>query len=152
MKALRSRIALLALATAGLAGAVAFSGCSKSDRTEATTAVKDTYEDTKTAIAKGWTDVKDFTFEKRNDFTAAAKSASARLDVEVSRVRANYSDAQASASRKAAMEELKNSEANYKEKLAALGDATSATWDSAKKNTTLAWDRLEAAYYKARAN
>jgi hypothetical protein len=50
------------------------------------------------------------------------------------------------------MEELKNAEADYKEKLKALGNATADTWDVAKKNVMLAWDRLQAAYYKARAD
>jgi hypothetical protein len=49
------------------------------------------------------------------------------------------------------MEELKNSQADYKQKLDALGNASAATWDSAKNNTIAAWNRLEAAYYKARA-
>ena len=62
------------------------------------------------------------------------------------------SDAKASASRKAAMEELKKSEADYKTKVSALGDATEATWDSAKQNAIASWDRLQAAYYKARAD
>jgi hypothetical protein len=49
------------------------------------------------------------------------------------------------------MEELKNSESNYNEKLAALGTATADTWDSAKQNVISAWDKLQAAYDKARA-
>jgi hypothetical protein len=49
------------------------------------------------------------------------------------------------------MEELKNAEADYKEKLKALGNATADTWESAKQNVILAWRRLQAAYYKARA-
>ena len=47
------------------------------------------------------------------------------------------------------MEELKNAQADYKEKLAALGSATASTWESAKNNVIAAWDRLEAAYRKA---
>ena len=50
------------------------------------------------------------------------------------------------------MAELKNSEADYKEKLAALGTASADTWDSAKQNVILAWDRLEVSYRKARAD
>ena len=152
MKSLRSSLFSLPLLATGVTCAVAFSRCSKSDRQEASATVKDSYEDSKAAMAKAWADVKDFSFDKRNDFTAAAKAASARMDVEVSRLRANYSEAKASASRKAAMAELKDSEANYKEKSAALGKATADTWDSAKKNVSLAWDRLEASYYKARAD
>lgn len=136
----------------GLVAGSTFVGCTKSDRAEVSASVKDSYEDSKAFMAKKWADAKDYTFDKRDDFTANAKAATAKMDEEISRVRANYSEAQASASRKAAMEELKDSEANYKEKLNALGTATADTWDSAKKNVTLAWDKLEASYYKARAN
>jgi hypothetical protein len=129
----------------------AFLGCNERDRQEAKTAVKDTYDDSKAAMSKAWADMKNYSFERRNDFTAGAEAARARMDEQVSRLRADYSEAKASASRKAAMEELRNSEVDYREKLSALGAATADTWDSAKKNLQLAWDRLEAAYYNARA-
>lgn len=131
--------------------AIAVVGCSKSDRADASATAKEAYNDTKTAVANAWGDVKAFTFEKRNDFQANAKAMSSKLEVQLSEVRANYSEAKASASRKAAMAELKNSEADYKEKVNALGNATAATWDSAKQNVVLAWDRVQAAYHKARA-
>jgi len=114
--------------------------------------VKDSYAESKAATAKAWADVKDHTWEKRSDFTAGVKAATSKLDADVSQLRADYSEAKASASRKSAMAELKDSEANYKEKLNAIGNATAATWDSAKKDVTLAWDRLEASYYKARSD
>jgi hypothetical protein len=50
------------------------------------------------------------------------------------------------------MDELKNSEADYKAKLEALGTATGDTWAAAKNNVVLAWDRLQASYHKARAS
>jgi hypothetical protein len=74
------------------------------------------------------------------------------MDVRMSELHANYSEAKASASRKAAMAEIKDSEVAYKEKLEALGTATADTWDSAKQNVILSWDRLQASYYKARAD
>jgi len=140
-----------ALVTGAFALAV-LPACSKQDQQKTTAAIKDTYEDSKAAMARAWDNAKDYTFDKRDAFRADAKALGAKMDVHLSEVRANYSDAKASASRKAAMAELKNSEADFKEKTAALGDATAATWDSAKKNTILAWDRLQAAYYKARAD
>ena len=145
------RTTAVAFAASALALA-AFPACSKQEQKEARSAVKDTYEDSKEAMAKAWHSVKDHTFDKRDAFNANAKSLSAKMDVHISEVRANYSEAKASASRKAAMAELKNSEADYKEKSAALGNATAATWDSGKKNVLLSWDRLQAAYYKARAD
>ena len=50
------------------------------------------------------------------------------------------------------MAELKDTEADYKAKLDALGTATADTWDAAKQNVIASWDKLQASYYKARAN
>ena len=150
-KIFTSRFAPLVLIAASLlvAGTTA---CSKRDGNHATDAAKNAYGETKTAMTNAWDNVKSFSFEQRDKFTANANELSSKMDAQIAKVRANYADAKASASRKAAMEELKNSEADYKEKVAALGNATAATWDSAKQNTIAAWDRLQAAYYKARAD
>jgi hypothetical protein len=130
----------------------AFSGCTKQDQQNVGDTVKNAYEESKAGLAKAWDNVKDYSFEKRDDFNASAKALSAKMDAQLSEVRANFSEAKASASRKAAMEQLKNAEADFKEKTEALGTATADTWDSAKKNVMLAWDRLEEAYHKARAD
>jgi len=143
--------------------ALILTGCSKADRADAKATVKEAAHDTKVAvqdaahatkdaITDAWAGVKDFTFDKRDSFTAKSKEISARMDAQLSELRANYSEAQASASRRAAMEELKNSEADYKEKLAALGTASADTWDAAKNNVILAWDKLQLSYRKARAD
>ena len=110
---------------------------------------KEVYADSKAAIARGWDKLKTATFDKRGDVEAQAKALSAEMDAQAAKLRANFSEAKASASRKAAMEEFKNAEADYKKKAAALGSATADTWDSAKNNTIAAWERLEAAYRKA---
>jgi hypothetical protein len=148
----RSRRMTLALFATGALALAVLPACSRQDQKKATASVKDGYEDSKAAMARTWDKAKDYTFDKRDAFVADAKSLEAKMDVHLSEVRANYSEAKASASRKAAMAEIKNSEADFKEKTAALGSATAATWDSAKKNTMLSWDRLQAAYYKARAS
>ncbi len=148
----RSQRTSLGFLAAGALALAALPACSKSDQKKVTAAVTDSYEDSKAAMAHTWDKAKDYTFDKRDDFRADAKALEAKMDVHLSEVRASYSDAKASASRKAAMAEVKNSETDFKEKTAALGDATAATWDSAKKNTMLSWDRLQAAYYKARAD
>ncbi|HTO04661.1 MAG TPA: hypothetical protein VL069_13205 [Opitutus sp.] len=137
------------IATVLTAGAV---GCSKQDRADASATAQDAYANTKNAMSNAWDSAKSFSFERRDEFTASAKSLSARMEAQLSELRADYSEAKASASRKAAMTELKNSEADYKEKLDALGNATAATWDSAKQNVIAAWDKLQASYQKARAD
>lgn len=135
-----------------LACGVFFSGCNKAERDQASAKVKSTYEDSKAAMSRAWTNVKDYTYEKRAEFGAKARELNATMKVQAAELRANYSEARASASRKAAMEEFRNAEADYKEKLRALGTATADTWDAAKQNAILAWERLEAAYRKARAD
>ena len=137
---------------AGMLLMVALAGCTKQDQEKVGATVKDAYEDSKAAMTKAWEKVKDYSFDKRDEFTANAKALAAQMEVQLSEARANFSEAKASASRKAAMEELKNAEADYKEKLKALGNATADTWESAKQNVILAWRRLQAAYYKARAD
>lgn len=129
-----------------------FSGCNKDDRATVGTKTSNAVSDTKTAMGNAWDSVKSHTWEKRDDFTANAKAVTSRMDAQMSELHANYSEAKASASRKAAMADLKSSEADYKEKVKALGSATAATWDSGKQNVIASWDRLQASYYKARAD
>ena len=140
------------LCSVSVALACLLGGCSKQDRAETADKAKDAYNDTKAAVSRGWDNVKSYTFEKRDDFTKELKAQQESLDANLSKLRAEYSEAQASASRKTAMEELKNSEADYKAKLDALGHATADTWAAARDNVIAAWDRLQASYAKARAS
>ncbi len=143
--------------------ALTLAACSKSKREDIADKTKEVYQDTKAtvkeaahdtkvAVVQGWDNLKDYTFEKRSDFTLKLKAQQADFEAGMSKLRADYSDATASASRKAAMNELKDSEADYKEKLAAIGTATADTWASARDNVAASWDRLQASYAKARAN
>jgi hypothetical protein len=141
--------AALALSVVGLATITA---CNKQDQNKVTNAATSAYEDTKDAMARGWDKVKASTWDKRDDFTANAKAMTSKMDEQVQSLRTSYSEAKASATRKAAMEQLKNDEADYKQKVSALGSASADTWDSAKQNVILAWDKLQASYYKARAD
>lgn len=144
-----TRVRPLLLACATLA-VVALGACSERERTEIADKTAAAVAESKAAAARTWADVKAYTFEKRSDFELKLKAQQADLEANLSRLRANYSAAEASASRQAAMEELKNSEADYKAKLAALGTATADTWDATRDQIAAAWDRLEAAYAKAR--
>jgi hypothetical protein len=124
-------------------------GCTREERVDASSKAKEMYADSKAAITRGWDKLKTATFDKRGDVEAQAKALASEMEAQAAKLRANYSEAKASASRKAAMEEFKNAEADYKQKLSALGNASADTWDSAKNNTIAAWERLEAAYRKA---
>ncbi len=132
--------------------ALVFAGCSREERAEARTKTSEAYAETRDTLSDAWKDVKSYTFEKRGDFTAEAKALSSKMEAQVSKLHATYADAKASASRKAAMAELKDSEADYKQKLDALSHATADTWESAKQNVIASWDRLQASYYKARTD
>ena len=90
-------------------------GCNKSDRSDVSATAKDMVSDSKDAMSHGWDNVKTFTFDKRDDFQADAKALTSKWDAQMSELHANYSEAKASASRKAAMAELKDSDAAYKE-------------------------------------
>jgi hypothetical protein len=143
------------LSTAAITACVftfSFAGCNKSDRADTAAKAEGVATDTKEALARGWDTAKSFTFEKRADFQANAKALTSKMDAQMSELHANYSEAKASASRKAAMAEIKDSDAAYKEKLEALGTATADTWDAAKQNVISAWDHLQASYYKARVD
>jgi hypothetical protein len=147
MNTRKTRTTILLVTTAALA---AFTGCSKSDRDSIADTTKDAYNSTKDAVAKGWEDIKSYTFEKRSDFTTELKARQAAIEADISDMKADYSAANASASRKDAWEELKNADSDYKEKLSALGNATADTWDAARDRAAAAWDRLQEAYHKAR--
>jgi len=158
----------LSLLSAVGASSLFLVGCNKTDRAEnnANTAMaktdnamdrtmdktKDAYGDMKSGVANAWGDMRGYSFDRKNDFSTSAKAMTAKFDSEMSVMKSEYSEAKASASRKAAMEELKNSRANFDQKMSALGNATSATWDSAKSDVIAAWDKVQAAYYKAKAN
>lgn len=141
----------LAAAIAALISLLAAAGCTKEKRDEATTKAKEMYSDTKAALSNAWADVKAYTFDKKDQFTATARNLTSKMDAQAAELRADYAEERASASRKAAMEQLKNSEADYKAKVDALGRASADTWDAAKQNVIAAWERLDAAYKKAQA-
>lgn len=133
-------------------GALALAGCSKSERAEAQAGIKDAYQESKAAVADAWSDLKTYSFEKRTEFTAHTQAMAAKLDAEVSALQAGDAAKKASASRQAAMAELKDARADLSTKLDALGSATADTWASAKAAVIAAWERTEAAYRKARAD
>lgn len=129
---------------------LAFIGCSRNEPHTTTTDtlkadVKAAYNATKNSIGNAWDDVTDYTFEKRSDFATRSRALSANLEARVSELQASRASAKASASREAAIDELTDARANFDSKVDALGDATSATWSSARAEVVSAWDRTVAA-------
>jgi hypothetical protein len=140
--------ALLAL------GAICLSdtSCTKQDQAKVTAAANSAYDETKAAMARTWDKVKANTWDKRDEFAASAKSLGAKMEDQVRDLRTQYENSSAEAKRKAAMEDLKKSQADYRQKVDALGTATAETWDAAKKNVIEAWDKLQARYAQAKAD
>lgn len=132
--------------------ALVATGCTQQEQAEVRAKTRDALAETKATLSEAWTDLKAFTYEKKDEFSATAKSMTSRMDAKLSELRADYSESRASQSRKAAMDELKSSENDYRQKLDALGRATADTWESAKQNVVAAWDRLQASYEKAKAS
>jgi phenylalanyl-tRNA synthetase alpha subunit len=126
-------------------------GCSKGEREDVADDTKAAYQDAKAKVGEGWERLKGFTYEQRQNFQAEFNEKQAEVEAELSELKAEYSEQKASASRKAAMEDLKNAELNYKEKLSAVGRATSATWDAARDDVIAAWDELQASIARARS-
>jgi hypothetical protein len=104
------------------------------------------------AIENGWNDLRDVDFDRRNDFTQHAQSMKSRTEAQIAEIRSEASEANATASRKAAWEQVKSDQASFDQKMNALGRATKDTWRSAKNETIEAWEKLEASIRKARAN
>jgi hypothetical protein len=104
------------------------------------------------AIENGWNDFKDASFDRRNEFTQHAQSMKSRTEAQIAEIRSEASEANASASRKAAWEQVKSDQATFDQKMNALGRASKDTWNSAKNEAIEAWEKLEASIRKARAD
>lgn len=148
--ALRIRTLLLpALLAAAAFGTAA---CSKEERSDLKADAASALDKAKTAVSDAWSDVKAYSYEKKDDFVASTNAMSAKLDAEISELRAKYAGAKADASRSAAMEKLTSARAEFGEKMSALGKASADTWEQAKREAIAAWDRLQAAYQEAKAD
>jgi hypothetical protein len=133
-----------------IASALAFTACSREDRSEIRADTANAYNEAKATVANAWDDVKDYSYEKKDDFVASSRVMKARMDAEISELRAEYADAKADAKRSAAWDKLTTARTTFDEKMEALGSATSATWEEAKRETIAAWDNLQAAYQDAK--
>jgi len=126
----------LALSILSPAALVLCGGCSKSTNDkvadavqDTTTAVKSAAIDVKDDAVATWNSIKDYTFDKRSEFSTSIKGSVQKMDDKVSDLQA-YDDARA----------------ELKVKLTDLGNATEATWADAKAGVSKAWDKVESAY------
>lgn len=134
------------------AAALLVSACSKEERSDLRSDAAQAFDKAKAAVTDAWADVKDYSYEKKEDFVASSKAMTSKLDAEISELRAKYAGAKADAKRSAAWDKLTNARADFDQKMSALGSATSATWEQAKREAIAAWDNLQAAYHEAKAD
>jgi outer membrane murein-binding lipoprotein Lpp len=153
-----SRIVLLL--AAGLSPlALLVSGCSKTD--SSSTAVetvkadsKAVAADVKASVIDTWDSVKDYTYEKRADFSADMDRMAGRLDDKTSELKAKFASLPAATAkdREDAMKEYDAARADLKSKLSDLSKATADTWADSKASVAESWKRLRAAYEKVKAD
>jgi hypothetical protein len=156
MKTNRSLLLIVAIiAPAALLGT---SGCSKSDNSKTQEAVqdvkdttKDVAADVKTAAVNTWDSIKDFTFDRRSDFSAGMDRMAKNLDSKVATLKSNASTAPDAAAKDkaAAIKDYDEARADLKAKLSDLDNATADGWADAKAKVEASWDKVQAAYNKA---
>jgi CHASE3 domain sensor protein len=130
-------------------------GCSKSQNDKvadaaqsATTAVKNAAVDVKDAAVDAWDNIKDFTLDRKADFSAGIDKMSKSMDDKIADLKASTSSTADSGKAKA-IKDYDEARADLKVKLSDLDNATADTWASAKANVKTAWDKVKSAYDKA---
>lgn len=101
---------------------------------------------------ESWTELRTYSYDRRGEFNSSLNAMSARVDAEISSMKADASGAKASQSRQDAMKEVESAKSDFDGKAAALGRASKDTWDQARDELAAAWDRLQAALQKARSS
>lgn len=121
-----------------------FGGCSKTDKDNAAAVV----QDIKVTATDTWDSIKDFTFERHDEFKASIERMSKSLDDHVADLRAK-APAVAASDKEAALKEYDDARADLKASLVDLGNATADTWADAKVKVAAAWHRVQVAYDNA---
>ena len=153
-----SRFALF-LAAALSPAALMVSGCNKSEDTStamdtAKADAKAVVADVKAAASDTWDGVRDYTYDKRTEFSASMDRMGAKLDEKTRDLRAKVAGAPDTASSgwAGATGEYDAARADLKSRLTDLGNATDATWTDAKEKVSQSWKRLQAAYDKMKSD
>src|ERR1700722_3527243 len=138
----------LCAAAIGSAALLLSPGCSRSD--DGVTTVQSTRSDGSTStvvvsdtnvnvdVSGGWDRIKDFTFDRRADFSAGIDRMSKDMDDRTATFRARVAGAPDAASkdRDGAMKEFDDARADLKSKRTDLDNATADTWADAKAKTS----------------
>jgi hypothetical protein len=153
MKAPRSLLFLLA--SLGPAIVLGSAGCSKSDTSTASSNMQDAKDsvksaaiDVKNAAVSGWDSLKDYTYDKRVEFSASMDKMDKSMDDKIAEEKAQ-APSTLSADKQAAIKDYDDAREDLKARLTELGNATSDTWADAKAKVAAAWQRVKADYDKA---
>jgi hypothetical protein len=142
-----SRFFLL-LATIVSPAALIISGCSKPDTTAtATDQVKAAATDVANTASDSWDSIKDYTYDRRVEFTASIDRMTGRFDDKMRDWKAKATDA-SSNDRASAMKDYDDARADLKTKLTDLGNSTADTWADAKDKVAQSWKHVQASYDK----
>ncbi len=101
-----------------------------------------------------WNVIKDYTFQKRADFTAGAGRLTGKLAAQIREFKEKRASVPESSVKDwdFAMKDLAEAEVSLKSAIADLGDATSETWTQLKERVGDAWQRAKTACDKVRAS
>jgi hypothetical protein len=147
----------LLLLAAAISPAVLFflGGCTKTDDSnskaqDAKDAATNAVAEVKTTASDSWDSIKDYTYEKRVEFSAGVDRISKDMDEKYDAMKAKFAGVPDAAAkdRDSAMKEYDIARADLKAKLADLRDATADTWASAKAKVDEAWKKVQAAWDK----
>jgi hypothetical protein len=148
---MKTRNPLLLLAAALGPAALLLCGCSKpDDSTKLEQDAKAAVADVKAAASDSWDSIKDFTYERRADFSSAMDRMSKDMDEKAAALKAKMAGVPDAASRDrdSAIKEYDEARDDLKARLTELGNATADTWADAKAKADAAWKRVQAAYDK----
>jgi len=126
------RLALAALIPAAMLFA---GGCSKADKDNASAVG----QDVKTTAVDSWDSIKDYTFEKRVEFSDYMSKMGDNIDQKASDLKAKGKT----------LPDYDDAKADLKKSLNDLNNATADTWADAKAKSEKAWDRVKLDYDNA---
>lgn len=133
-----------------IVAAVAVSGCSRQQGRNLSEQAGDAYQHAGNSLDRTWDHVKSYSYDQRDTVVRDLHSASARTDVQIDTLQANYAQGRANASGRAALQDLRAADSDYHSKLDALSHASADGWNAAKEQAIASWHRLEAALDRAR--
>jgi len=128
-------------------------GCSKADRGRSTASrAADPRNNLdggpRRDVSDSWDNIKDFAFERRDDFAATLDRLAARREADLQRTNAEFAGLPdgLNTDRDRAVRRYKDARTSLQASLAHLRTSTADTWVDAKRQTAASWAQLLSAY------